>query len=150
MRTVRPFYLILALVIGWAPLAGCASVFGVDKVPHEVWRKLTSGEAQDLIVVFDDSAVVAEASRLKESKGIIFDDKDTLQFKATRYATIKRDAIDTLPPDQVEILKDYDALPLIFLRFRSAAALKALLDHPSVLRAYEDKQEHLMPRSVRP
>jgi hypothetical protein len=123
---------------------------GTDRAPHEVWDNLARGEQQDLIIQFSDSAILAQASQLNKAKGIMFDDNDTIRFKAQRYAAMKQDAMSTLPPGKVEILKNYDALPLMFLRFRSTAALKSLLAHPSVVRAYEDRNEHLMPQNSRP
>lgn len=144
MRALRHFLVIIMLSMGCCPLAGCAVVIGMDKVPHEVWGKLEAGKQQDLIVVFDDSEVLAQASQLNKAKGIMFDDNDTLRFKAERYAAIKHDAMFALPPGEVEILKNYEALPLMHLRFHSAVVLKALLAHPTVVRAYEDRKENLM------
>lgn len=150
MHGLRRLFLTIVLTIGCFPLAGCAAVVGTDKAPHDVWDKLAGGEEQDLIVVFDDSAILAEASRLNRSKGVMFDDNDTIRFKAERYAAIKRGALAALPSGKVEILKNYDMLPMMFLRFRSAAALEELLAHSSVVKAYRDRQENLMPKNSRP
>lgn len=150
MRVLRQLLITVMLSVGCSPLAGCAAVVGMDKAPHEVWGKLADGEHQDLIVVFDDSAILAQASQMNKAKGIMFDDSDTMRFKAERYAVIKQDAISALPSGTVEILKNYDALPLMFLRFHSTVALKALLARPSVVRAYEDRKENLMPYNLRP
>ena len=147
---MRVFFTILMLGIGCCSLTGCAAVIGADNLPLAVWEKLAVGEQQDLIVVFDDSAILAQALQLNKAKGIMFDDNDTIRFKAERYAAIKRDAISSLPSGNVEILKNYEALPLMFLRFHSTAALKALLAHPSVLKAYEDRKENLMLQNSRP
>ena len=138
--------LLLAIMLGiWcSPLVGCALVISMDKAPHEAWAQLEAGQPQDLIVVFDDSDIMAHALQLNKAKGIAFDDDDTMRFKAERYAAIKRDALSALPSGEIEILKDYEALPLMFLRFHSAAALKALLAQPSVVKAHEDRQENLM------
>jgi len=122
----------------------------MDKAPHEVWAILAGGAPQDLIVVFDDSAIQAQASQLNKERGIIFDDNDTIRFKKDRYAAIKADVISALPLGKFEILKNYDVLPLMFLRFRSAEALKALLAHRSVLTVYEDRKENMMLKEPRP
>lgn len=147
---MRVFFTILMLGIGCCSLTGCAAVIAADNLPLAVWEKLAAGEQQDLIVVFDDSAILAQALQLNKAKGIMFDDNDTIRFKAERYAAIKRDAMSSLPSGNVEILKNYEALPLMFLRFHSTAALKALLAHPSVLKAYEDRKENLMLQNSRP
>ena len=62
------------------------------------------------------------------------------------HAGNKQTALALLPAQAVEVLKDYDALPLMLLRFRSAASLKALLTNPSVVNAYEDRQENKLPQ----
>ncbi len=147
---MRIFFTILMLGIGGCSLTGCAAAIGADKVPLAVWEKLAAGEQQDLIVVFDDIAILAQASQLNRTKGIMFDDTDTMRFKAENYAAIKEAAISVLPSGEVEILKNYDALPLMFLRFHFTATLKALLANPSVVKAYEDRQENLMPRNSGP
>jgi hypothetical protein len=144
MNIMRCFFSIIVLGIGCCSLSSCATAIGEDKVPLTVWEKLAAGDQQDLIVVFDDVAILAQASELNRSKRIMFDDADTLRFKAKNYAAIKKAVISVLPSGQVEILKDYDSLPLMFLRFRSTATLKALLENPSVVKAYEDRQENLI------
>ena len=144
MCILRSLLLTMILIIICCPPAGCAGSFGMNLAPQDVWAKLRGGEPQDLIVVIDDSAIQAQAAQLNKERGILFDDNDTLRFKKDRYAAIKADAISTLPSGKVEILKNYDALPLMFLRFRSAEALKALLAHPSVLSVHEDRKENLM------
>ena len=58
----------------------------------------------------------------------------------------KQAALLSLPSNEFEVLKDYEELPLMYIRFRSAAALKALLANPLVVNAYEDRQEDLMPQ----
>lgn len=150
MRTMRVYFIILLLGFGCYSLAGCATAIGADKVPRTVWVKLAAGEQQDLIVVFDDIAILAQASELNRTKGIMFDDAATSRFKVKNYAAIKEAVISGLPSGQVEILNNYDSLPLMFLRFRSTAALKALLANPSVVKAYEDRQKYLILRDSKP
>ena len=147
---MRVFFTTLMLGIGCCSLTGCAAAIGEEKVPLTILDKLAAGEQQDLIVVFDDVAILAQASELNRTKGIMFDDADTLRFKAKNYAAIKEAVISALPSGQVEILKNYDSLPLMFLRFRSTATLNALLANPSVVKVYDDRQENLILRDSKP
>jgi hypothetical protein len=144
MCILRSLFLTTILSIAFYPPAGFAGGVGMTKAPHEVWAKLAGSGSQDLIVVLDDSAIQVQASQLNNERGIIFDDNDTIRFKKDRYAAIKADVISTLPSGKFEILKGYDVLPLMLLRFRSAEALQALLAHPSVLSVHEDRKENLM------
>jgi hypothetical protein len=144
MCILRCLFLTIILSVVCCPQAGYAGDVGMNKAPQEVWTKLAGGESQDLIVVFDDSAIMPQASQLNKERGIIFDDNDTIRFKKDRYAAIKADVISALPSGKFEILKNYDVLPLMFLRFRSAEALKVLLAHPSVVSVHNDRKENLM------
>jgi hypothetical protein len=54
-------------------------------------------------------------------------------------------ALAAMPAADVELLKDYDALPMMFVRFRTPAALKAWLANPATVNVYQDQQETLMP-----
>ncbi|MCX7164153.1 MAG: hypothetical protein NT083_14125 [Rhodocyclales bacterium] len=67
---------------GCCPLSGCAVAIGIDKAPDEIWEKLATGEQQDLIVEFNDSDVRTEAAQFSKARGIIFDDGETIRFKA--------------------------------------------------------------------
>ncbi len=140
----------MMLSIACSSQAGCATLGDANKAPHAVLENLAVGKAQDLIVEFDDSAILAQALQLNKDRGILFDDNETLRFKTERYSAMKAAIMATLPSGKVEVIKNYDALPLMFLRFRSAEALKVLLAHPAVVRVYEDKKKSLMLREVSP
>lgn len=139
-----PTKIILILCCGLIEVSGCAVVDSMGKANPEVWERLEKGEPVKLIVTLDDTEIRKRASELNVAKGIMFDDPDTLRFKAARYAALKGDVLSTLPTEQVQIVKEYDELPIMFLKFRSPTTLKILLSNPSVLRADEDKRNSLM------
>lgn len=122
MWALRNPILILVSCLVCGGMAACAGLVAKDKAPQEVWERLARGEAQDLLVEFDDAAIGAE-----------------------RYAGLKRAALSALPSGTLEVLKDYDALPLMYLRFRTTQALKSLLAQPSIVRVYVDRKEAPMP-----
>lgn len=123
-----PRFLIVVLFLG------CGGCVGMDKPP-------AAGGEQDLIVAFDDAAIRRQAEELNKQRGLSFDDSETLSFKAERYADLKKNVLSALPPGDFAVLKDYPALPSMFLRFRSKEALRALLAHPSVIGVHEDRKE---------
>jgi hypothetical protein len=57
----------------------------------------------------------------------------------------KRVAIEKLRTKDVEVLKDYETLPLLYLRFHVPSALKELLGSPEVVNVYENQPESLLP-----
>ncbi|MDD5028252.1 MAG: hypothetical protein PHH58_01935, partial [Rhodoferax sp.] len=54
-------------------------------------------------------------------------------------------ALAALPVGAVEMIKDFPGLPMVFVRLRSTAALKALVANPAVVNMYQNQQESLMP-----
>ena len=131
------------LVLVGCTVTACATELVNNKVEPEVWHKFERAEKVDLIVAFDDKAILADAELQKKAKGILFDDLEIQHMKLDQYASTKRKVISSLPVGQTEVLKNYDTMPLMFLRFGSAQALRALLDRPEVLRVYQDRQEQL-------
>jgi hypothetical protein len=125
-------------------ISGCAAVSGMEKVQSDIWMRLERGETVNLVVTLDDSEIRKLGAERNAVKGILFDDPDTLRFKAARYAALKRVVLSHIPTDQVQIVRDYDSLPTILLCFRSPTALKSLLSNPSVLRTDEDKGNSLI------
>ena len=143
MRFVRVIILTF-ISVGCCPLEGCATELGKEKVAQEVLEKSLKGERLDLIVEFDDSTIRVEASQLNKAKGFLFDENETIRFKAERLAIVKQSALSTLPSLDFEVLKNYETLPLMLVRFRTTTALKALLGQPSVINVYEDRKENLI------
>ncbi|MEI8324525.1 MAG: hypothetical protein WCH44_04020 [Betaproteobacteria bacterium] len=150
MRSRRYSLVGFLLVLGWLSLTACTAGAVAEKVPDAVWEQLAARMPQDLIVVFDDSAVLEMASKLNQAKSIAFDDAETLRFKAQQYAHIKSDIMASLPAAHVEVLKHYESLPLMYLRFHRAADLRLLLLNPLVVNTYKDREENLMQKDSRP
>lgn len=86
---------------------------------------------------------------MNAARGLQFDDEVTIRFKAERYAAMKEKAIATLPSGSIQVLRDYDALPQMFLRFRTAEVLKQFLEPAVVVRAHEERRERPMPANTR-
>ncbi|MCM2358193.1 MAG: S8 family serine peptidase [Geobacteraceae bacterium] len=109
-----------------------------SKAPAAVLQRLAAGTPQEVIVLFDGSAVETEAALLRGHKGLRHDDAAILAHRAARYQELKRQALAELSPDEFEIKRDYGHLPMAFLRVRSGAALQRLLARADVLAAYEN------------
>lgn len=112
----------------------------MEKVPAQVVERLSAGVPQEVIVLFDDSAIQEEAAVLRARGGARSDIPDILALKAQRYQALKRQALETMPPAGHEMLHDYGHLPMAFIRIRSPVALWALLGRPEVKAVYENSQ----------
>jgi subtilisin family serine protease len=96
------------------------------------------GEAQDLIVLFDDADVENEATALRRTGKKEFDDDAVLAVRRERYRTIKQSVRLKRQSGDIDDLRDYDHLPMLLVRANSRAALDRLLADPRVKAVYED------------
>nr|MBF0223614.1 S8 family serine peptidase [Desulfobulbaceae bacterium] len=109
------------------------------KVPHGITENLKSGRAADIIVLFDAEAVEDEVRAMRQARGIKFDDKVILDYRAQRYRQRKEQLFATLPMADIDTLAEYRQLPLTALRLHSLQALEGLSSHPQVLAVYPDE-----------
>jgi len=58
---------------------------------------------------------------------------------------LKAQALADWPTASVQVLRDFDGLPLVLLRLRSTGALQALLAHAAVVNVYQNQQENRLP-----
>jgi len=132
--------LLTAAALSLAPVAQAATPSAIEqKAPAEVLSALDAGKPQDLLVLFDDASIEAEAVRRKKTKGIRFDDQTVLSFRAKSYRELKKGPLSVLPSGEGEIIKDYSHLPLSFHHFRSRKALELLLARPEVVAVFENR-----------
>ncbi|NVN90135.1 MAG: S8 family serine peptidase [Desulfuromonadales bacterium] len=108
-------------------------------IPATIAEQLSRGAVQDLIVLFDDSDIEAEAAALRQGAQIVHDNDSILAFRRARYRSIKQNAVAKTPTRDMEELRDFEQLPMSFFRIKSRAALDRLLADPRVLAVYEDR-----------
>lgn len=107
-------------------------------IPAMVADRFSKGMTQDLIVLFDDRDVETEAAGLRKRDKLTYDDNNILALRQLRYRSIKRATTAGFLLHEVEELRDFDHLPLSFLRIKNLAALDRLLADPRVQAVYED------------
>jgi hypothetical protein len=115
-------------------------------VPDAIRAQIARGEAAEFILQVDDAGVQREAERFNAARGVAFDDAATLSLKSERYAARKRELLAALPSGEVEVLRDYDQLPLMFVRVRTTRALHAIVTSPLVREIHENRQNELPER----
>lgn len=121
---------------------GAAQATWSSKVPAGVMLKLDQGEAQSLIVLFDDQAIEREAGAMRAKLHAKSDTAPIQAMKAERYAAQKRAIWAAMPSGQYQMMRDYSHLPMAFVRFQSALALRTLLQRPEVIAVYRDEIKH--------
>ncbi len=131
---------VLATLVAPAALAAMPDAI-VGKAPVEVVARIAAGEAQDLIVHFDERATLKAAEALQRSTGRPSSHRDVVAFRAAGFRAQKQAVLAGLGDRDVTVLIDYSHLPLAFLRVRTADALARLAADPRVLQVYEDRRE---------
>jgi uncharacterized repeat protein (TIGR01451 family) len=111
-------------------------------LPVAAMQRLQAGEAVDLIVEYDATAIEAEAAKRRLRTPRRIDDAAILGFRAERYAALRSQADAVADPAEVVRLMDYPHLPMAFRRFRSAAAALIYARQPGVKAVYEDARLH--------
>lgn len=127
-------------------VGGVAKAAGPDarsnKVPADVVAKLEQGEAQSLILLFDDQAIAKEANALRAKLGAKTETAKVQALKATRYTALKQAIWAALPSGEYQVLRDYSHLPMALVRFDTPLALRTLLARSDVIAAYRDEIKH--------
>lgn len=136
----------IVLILSIFSAASAAPFAGQEKVRHaEVLERASRGETQDLLVVFDDSSAMQRSAMLRAAAGADHDTPDILREKSLLFRAKKQEVLDTLTADDVEVIDDYDHLPLMFLRVKSLKGLEKLSScRPGVTGIFENQKYSLM------
>jgi subtilisin family serine protease/chitodextrinase len=114
-----------------------------ERAPKRVIEALTSGNTQDLIVVFDDKVAQKSAEELQSATGLTSHHRRVIEHKAARYTEKKQEVLSAFGSHEASELKHYSHLPVSFLRIHSKEALDKLLANPDVVGVYENAAERL-------
>lgn len=131
-----------AFVIVFLALAAGLATAGDGKAPPGVWADLAAGRPRELIVLYEDRDIEADALRARANGQLAENDPAVIGYKADRYRSRKQDVEGTLSPGEADPLIDYDNLPMSFLRFRTRAALKKVTDRSEVRAVFENRPIH--------
>ena len=112
---------------------------GAAKAPAAVLAQLDAGKPQDLVVLLDSGPILEEAATLRRNAGLRHDDREILRFKVQRFRQLKETALAGASRGEVETLRDYSQLPMMFMRFRSRTALDRMLARGETVAVYENR-----------
>ena len=108
------------------------------KIAPETWRKVQAGEVLELLVLFGDAAIDTELERHLSQRALKVEDAAATALRAERYRALKTRALSALPDKDLELRRDYQHIPMAFLRVRDAGALLRLLARGEVTAVFED------------
>lgn len=127
-----------------------ASFSGDTKVAQaSVIEAISNGEARDLIVVFDETAAASKAAGMRTAAGMSHDTAEIVSVKAAMYRSMKADTLSAVTLQEVETLKDYKRLPIMFVKVKSLAGLQKLAAQPGVKGIYPNRvMKHFLAQSL--
>jgi len=99
---------------------------------------LNNGQAQDVIIEFEATAIQAEAALHRKANMPDIDPPDALALKATRFAALKQQVFATMDLTNLEVTKEYSHLPMVAMKVNSTTALNHLLARPEIIAIYEN------------
>jgi subtilisin family serine protease len=110
-----------------------------------VLSALHAGQPQELLVRFSNPADDQAIAALRAKSLLSHDSAEIIELRATRFASVKRAVLSVVSrASETEVVRDYDHLPMMFLRFRSAPAILEFLAKPKVVRVYENRIHHAL------
>jgi hypothetical protein len=109
---------------------------------------LLQGEAQTVLVEFDDSATQAATAQIRDRAGSKFDNAATLRFKSTELSKLKSTVTGAFAATELEVVTEYSHLPLSLVRIKTPAALERLLQDPRVVTVHKNELKHPVLDSV--
>ena len=129
---------ILALFLFAAP----ALVLAASKMPDAARAGFMRGEPQEVLVLFDDKAIQAQAAALRKQYKVKTDTGKIQQQKSAAYLALKQRVLATFPTGGHDLLRNYSHLPLAFIRIKSLAALEQFAAHPEVVSIYPNTRRY--------
>lgn len=131
----RAALFLLFLSLCPAPVSAGQALF---RAPATVIERLAAGQAQDLIVLFDGNDVEAEAAAMRQNARVNHDNNAIRSMRRTRYRSLKQAALTGYSREEAEELRDFDQLPMTYVRIKNRSSLDRLLGNPRVQAVYED------------
>ena len=137
MSALRPAPAPPRLALAGLMLHGAATA--AAPVPEELWQALRSGAPTSVVVEVDSRAIDRAAALRRARLPRQVDDAAALQSLAARYRERKDQVLGGLQGADSQTVRDYSHLPMVLLRVRSQAALRALAARPGVNALHADR-----------
>ena len=123
------------LLAAWF-IAGTAHA--TASIPVDVAESLRKGTSQDVLIVFDDTAIRNAAAALRKQLRVWTDTAAVQTLRAQRIADLKARAFAGLNPGSYEILREYPHIAMRFVRFSDLQVLLTLASHPEIIGVFKD------------
>ena len=136
MRNRFVFLLTVACSISLHDPAGAIPL---SDVPQAVLAGLATGKPQNIIVLFDDREIEKETVRQRRQRGLKHDDDTIRAYRVGKYRELKHVVLGTFSTGEASTLREYDHLPMSFLRLTSRRSLDQLASQSAIVAIYENR-----------
>jgi len=110
----------------------------MGKLGPGVAEGLAEGFPRRLIVRLDDTAIRAEATRRRMEQHRLFEGRQIIEWKRDRYRDTKDRAFSSVLPGNLQVVRDYDYLPMALVEFPDEESLTNFLVLEEVAAVYEN------------
>ncbi|CDM93413.1 S8 family peptidase [Limnospira indica] len=104
-----------------------------DKISLTALDALIDGEAQELLISFNSRDIHQAVEEKMELENWSVGSDEVINYQASLFSELKDDILSPFSQD-LEILDDYENLPITFAKFEEVDPLIELLQNPDVLR----------------
>ncbi|MDY7052309.1 S8 family serine peptidase, partial [Limnospira fusiformis] len=104
-----------------------------DKISGNALDALIDGEAQELLISFESRDIEQAVEEKMELENWSVGSDEVINYRASLFSELKDDILSPFSQD-LEILDDYENLPITFAKFEQVDPLIELLQNPDVLR----------------
>ncbi len=141
---MRGFTLRIAAVLacGCGPSADVSEI-QADKIDQEVIDEVTSGRAAKILVVFAEPTFSTQTEALTQADAPLDTHEEVIERLALERHQLKDGALAGLNPDAVEVINDFEHLPLMALSAKSLAGLADLQSRSDIVRIALDRPVEL-------
>lgn len=102
------------------------------KAPSEVIKKAKAGVPQDIFVQIVHKDITERENEKKKSRGLLFVDKELLEETNAEMQARKDEVFPKGLNDGTQVLRNYDSVPMVFVRVPNFKALERILVHSKV------------------
>lgn len=123
-------------------LAAPALASPAGKIPGATRDAMMRGEPQEVLVLFDDRAIQAQAAALRKQFKVKTDTGRIQQQKSAAYFALKQRVLAAFPAGGHDLMRNYSHLPMALLRIKSLAALEQFAAHPEIIALYPNQRRY--------
>ncbi len=140
LRILSVISAIIVLLFAWSSASHALAFPGEEKIVHQTLvDRVSLGESESVIVVLDETGAVRTAAALRSQSGAIPNTEEMVRTKASLYRSMKADILSAVAIPEVESVKDYSHLPVMFVNVKSLDGLKKLAGDRRVKGIYKNR-----------